>query len=115
MTTLIKLRNRLINDGWTVRHTSKRDGRITSIYLFPAGDPHGKDEIRVSDHELGTTVYGEAQGGRWAVDLVVDPDLSLDDHLRAIADEDYANDALGFCAGYSHAEYLEQQEEAAHA
>lgn len=70
--------------GWTIRHRSKTGGRITSIYARPAGDRAGSREIRVADHPLGSTVYGETQGV-WSVDIEIDGDL--DETLENIAEE----------------------------
>jgi hypothetical protein len=108
MTTLIEFRNALTVAGWAIRHQSKKDGRITSAYLYRRDDGLGEErEIRIADHALGSTAFGEKQGGRWAVDIIVDPELSLDDHLRAIDDEDYRSSGGGFDEGYSVAEFME--------
>jgi hypothetical protein len=90
----------LQKDGWTESHRSTKDGVVTSYYFDPPrgleneyGEPMG--EIRISDHELGRTVYGEEQGGQWEVDIKINPSRSVDDHLRAIMNEEYRETAGG--------------------
>jgi hypothetical protein len=90
----------LQKDGWTESHRSTKDGVVTSYYFDPPrglkneyGEPMG--EIRISDHELGRTVYGEEQGGQWEVDIKINPSMSVDDHLRAIMNEEYRETAGG--------------------
>lgn len=98
--TLIELKEALLTAGWIVDHVSMRDDQPSSFYLSPRGDFSDR-QIRISDHELGSR-YGEPQG-RWAVDVVIRPELSLADHLEAVVDDDYRGES--FSLGYSFAEH----------
>lgn len=82
--------------GWLLdRHANG------SAYLSA---PVTNQQIRISDHRLGCRADGTVQGGRWAVDITVDRELSLADHLTAIEDDDFRNG--GFAFGYSLAEWV---------
>ena len=112
--TPAKIKNKLVNQGWKVTHESKDKGKIKSVYLTPPRArgkqvPSFAKQIRVSDHELGTTVYGEPQGKNFYNNIVIDPDLSLEDHIQAVINDDYSNDPDGFGFGYSYQEYLKNQ------
>lgn len=101
---LSSLQRYLLDDGWKETHRSKHAGKISSIYF--AKRISGKERtIRISDHELGYTVYGEQQGGHWDADIVIQPDLSLDDHIAAINNDDYGSSLSGFSGGYTFREF----------
>ncbi len=104
--TLLKIKNALLKRGYALGHASRdRAGKVASYYLQPAGSLSRDAEIRISDHDLGATVYGEPQGG-WRVNVVIDPDLSIEDALCAIDNPSYRDSVSGYSAGYSHAEWL---------
>ena len=98
----------LQSQGWLSGHNSVKAGSTTSSYLSPSGDLEGKHEIRISNHELGSK-NGERQGGKWSTNIVIQPDLSLYDHLKAIENEDYRDGNSGFSSGYSFEEWERDQ------
>ena len=52
--------------GWTLDHVSAKNGEETSVYftrfIGEFGVSRRQERVRVSDHALGVTVYGEEQG-----------------------------------------------------
>src|SRR5690606_11138267 len=64
--------------GWTLDHVSKdEDGTERSVYFMrhKGGDVFAPVErVRISDHKLGVTIYGEEQGKN------LDADFCLDDY-----------------------------------
>lgn len=108
---LNELKDSLVSQGWRLDHTSYSNDVPSSFYLSepynPGGSVSGK-QIRISDHELGQK-HGEPQGQQWTTNIVVNPELSLDDHLKAVTSRDYYNSFDGFVNGYSHKEYVSQQ------
>jgi len=74
----------LKNDGWSVSHTSKHDGLVSSYYL----DKEGRS-IRISDHELPNTEqrqFNRSQGfgQNWNEQVIVDSKTSIEDILDSI-------------------------------
>jgi len=74
----------LKNDGWSVSHTSKHDGLVSSYYL----DKEGRS-IRISDHELPNTEqrqFNRSQGfgQNWNKQVIVDSKTSIEDILDSI-------------------------------
>lgn len=75
MTTFNEAKEAFLADGWTLRHTSMRDGKVSSLYFEKSktgaltADPRKMIQVRISDHFLGTTVYGEVQGAHLDFDF----------------------------------------------
>lgn len=65
---LTETKSAFIKAGYKLDHTSKSDGKVSSYYFERSGK-----KIRVSNHELGHTVYGERQG------LWLDMDFNITD------------------------------------
>ena len=97
--TLKILKAALLERGWRVDHESKGSYYLSSKYELMS------KEIRISDHKLGSK-HGERQGLHWDLDVVIDKDLTLEDHLKAIDNPDYLNGGGGFLEGYSYTEWL---------
>lgn len=106
MMTLQKMGNELKRQGWKLDRVSKNrnTGRQSSLYFTK-----NNKRVRVSDHELGYTVYGERQYGRQDAEIIIQPGLSLIDHVHALNNEDYNNGTDGFSQGYSYDEWLADQ------
>lgn len=73
MTDFRKIKTAFADAGWTLVHTSKANGRVSSVYFERARSNRAfdTDRIRVSDHHLGCTVHGEPQGGNLTADFVL--------------------------------------------
>lgn len=78
MTDFTDIKAAFIEAGWTIDHVSAdEDGTERSVYftrfncagLRSAFDK--PDRVRVSDHHLGCTVWGEAQGQNLTADFVL--------------------------------------------
>lgn len=67
--TLLDIKKAILDHGgFELTHRSRKDGRISSYY-FENTDGY---KIRVSDHELGETIYGERQGGWLDLNILVE-------------------------------------------
>lgn len=76
MTAIIEIAEAFVATGdWHIRHRSAdADGTTRSIYVMWQAIVDGRlkeREVRVSDHHLGITVYGEEQGQWLDADFVV--------------------------------------------
>lgn len=74
MVSLSQAKTAFVQVGWRLDHTSKSEGRITSHYFARFETVSGTRKqvrVRVSDHHLGETVYGQPQGQNLDLDLVV--------------------------------------------
>lgn len=78
MTDFTAIKEAFTTSGWRLDHVSKdEDGTERSVYFERSknGDVFGpKERVRISDHRLGVTVYGEDQGRN------LDADFCLDDY-----------------------------------
>lgn len=86
MTNFNDIKTAFIEAGWTLDHVSKKDGIETSLY-FTRWDRSGsrwkEERVRISDHRLGVTIYGEEQGQN------LDADFCLGDYFDDTPAQDF--------------------------
>lgn len=97
MTTLLKLKNEAVRQGYKLRHTSRIAGRVSSYYLTRGGET-----LRISDHRLGQNAYGQDQGGWVSKDVILDDVPCGEDFKHALRDEEYFD---AYCSGIPFDEY----------
>lgn len=95
MTDFTAIKEAFIKAGWALDHVSKdEDGSERSVYFIrhKGGDVFAPVErIRISDHHLGTTIYGQEQGQNLDANFVLDDyydDTPAEDFVAMAADED---------------------------
>ena len=82
MTTPPAVARKLIANGWVLTHRSHSNSKVSSIYLRRAGEI-----VRISDHFLGSTIYGEAQSGGEDYDVVLQPHWTTERALEDLAQQ----------------------------
>lgn len=89
----------LSRDGWALRYTSKRDGKILSYYFVKLNIESGVEKnIRVSDHQLGS-VNGEEQGMWIDANIVLLPNGHIDSNEGPNIDDVVKGVDHWFCHG----------------
>lgn len=78
-TTPLIVGEAMVAQGWTITHRSQSAGCVQSIYVERDGST-----IRIADHFLGTTIYGEEQSGSADIDIVLQEWTTLTDALAEI-------------------------------
>lgn len=76
MKPLVHYKSAFLKDGWRLSHTSRNKGKITSYYFEKQ-----RKRVRVSDHDLGVTVYGEPQGQNLTFNFVLGDEGPFDDNI----------------------------------
>src|SRR5690606_18532194 len=95
MPTFSEIKAVFAGTAWTLDHESKDDdGTVRSVYfsrtlqVFPK---RIEERIRISDHHLGCTVYGEPQGQNLNADFVLtdfDENTPAEDFVKLAENED---------------------------
>jgi hypothetical protein len=74
------------NEGWSVDHVSKTQGRVSSYYV-----KKGDNTLRISDHDLPMTAereYHRSRGlsGFWDDEIVVSSQTNIEQEYRSVLD-----------------------------
>jgi hypothetical protein len=74
------------DEGWSVDHVSKAQGRVSSYYV-----KKGDNTLRISDHDLPMTAereYHRSRGlsGSWGDEIVVSSRTNIEQEYRSVLD-----------------------------